>query len=345
MNKKLHLLVAALGLFVASSVNAQVFIDEDFNSHPVGNVGTDLTGATPGIGNWHTIIPAGGANSDFQFVAETGRGNVFAIQSTDQPPAASGTPGNQRVTFNSDFDGTVWSGKNAGNNILRVEYDFFTGSSSNSKTHHRMVVESANRVIAGFDYNTETGVLNGLAYTTPPGQQTNVYFINFEQGGTVVSANTWYKLIMHIDFTKNEATWEVPTTTIAASYSLTAPGSPAAVAFLAASATGNSVASTMKFDNYKVSAVNTTSMSVDNVVSSKFNLFPNPVNDIVTITNQENIGIENISIIDMSGRVIKTHSFTNQSEIQLNVSDLKAGVYIFNISTQEGIATKKIIKK
>ena len=344
MKRKLHVLLAALGLFVGTSVNAQVFIDDDFDNHPVGNVGTDLTGATPGIGNWHTIVPAGGANSDFQFVTETGRGNVFAIQSTNQQPAASGTPGNQRVTFNSDFDSAAWSGKSAGNNILRIEYDFYTGS-TNSKAHHRMIVESANRLIAGFDYNTETGVLNGLAYTTPPGGQADAYFINFEQGGTVVSADTWYKLIMHIDFTKNEATWEVPTTTISASYSLTAPGSPAAVAFVAAPATGNNASSTMKFDNYKVSAVNTTTVSVKEEAPSKFNLFPNPVNDIVTISNQETIGIEDISIIDMNGKVVKTFTFTNQSEVQLNVSDLKSGIYIFNISTKEGIETKRVIKK
>lgn len=342
------LLSVAFVCAASISANAQQLLSDNFDSYTVGNMGTDLTGVTPGQGNWHTLVPAGGANSNFQFVAETGRGNVFSMESTNQPPATAPAPANYRLASKMDFNTALWNTKTTGNNILKVEYEFFTGAATTSKAVHRMALSSANRTIGGFQYVPETRILNGLAYANPSGGQgPALYTINLATGGVVLDANKWYKVIFYVDYTTNKATWQIPDKNINGSYDLVsvAAEAPEEISFLAIAAAGNTMASTLKYDNYIVSAVNNTTASVDNVVASKFNLYPNPVIDVVTISNAENIGVEKVSIVDMNGRVVKTENFTNQSEVQLNISDLKAGVYIFNISTSEGNASKKVIKK
>jgi|SRR5690554_4375525 len=55
-----------------------------------------------------------------------------------------------------------------------------------------------------------------------------------------------------------------------------------------------------KYDNFKISALQTLPshlVSVRDFVSSKFNVFPNPVTEMVTITNSKSISIEQIEIL------------------------------------------------
>ncbi|MBA5792322.1 T9SS type A sorting domain-containing protein [Flavobacterium sp. xlx-214] len=345
--KKL-LLSAAFVCVATISANAQQLLSDNFDSYTVGNVGTDLTGATPGQGDWYTLVPAGGSNSNFQFVAETGRGNVFTIESTNQPPAATGQPGNYRLASKIGFDNAMWNTKATGNNILKVEYEFYTGAATTSKATHRMSVSSANRTIGGFTYVPETRMLHGLAYANPQGGSgAGLYNINLATGGLVLDANTWYKVTFFVDFSTSKATWQIPAKNINGTFDLVSVASeaPADISFVAIAGANNAAASTIKYDNYLVSAVNTTTATVNDIVSTKFNVYPNPATDVITITNTESIGIDKITVTDINGRIVKTNNYSQQAEIQLNVSDLNAGVYILNVSTKEGTATKKIIKK
>ena len=55
----------------------------------------------------------------------------------------------------------------------------------------------------------------------------------------------------------------------------------------------------------------------------------------------DNIEINNISVSDLNGRVIKNVNGVTS----INVSDLNAGVYFVTIETTEGKSTKKFIKE
>lgn len=83
---------------------------------------------------------------------------------------------------------------------------------------------------------------------------------------------------------------------------------------------------------------------VNEVLSSNFTTFPNPANDIISLTNSNNVSVESIVISDINGRTVKNVNFTNVDQIQFNVSDLNSGVYFMNINTNEGKAVKKFIK-
>ena len=91
-------------------------------------------------------------------------------------------------------------------------------------------------------------------------------------------------------------------------------------------------------DDFKVT---TATLGREDFLASKFSVFPNPATDIISITNNDAIAINSITITDLNGRIVKN---TNSAE-QINISDLSAGVYMMNIASEQGTAVKKIIKK
>ena len=85
-------------------------------------------------------------------------------------------------------------------------------------------------------------------------------------------------------------------------------------------------------------------LSTTEFLNSKFSVSPNPANDFISVTNSDNILVSGISITDLNGRVVKQNTYTNVSDIQVNVSDLASGMYMMNITSDKGSVTKKIVK-
>ena len=78
------------------------------------------------------------------------------------------------------------------------------------------------------------------------------------------------------------------------------------------------------------SVVNKTSVSV----------YPNPFQDVLKISDVK--GVKSISIHDMSGRQVKSM----KPSTELNLSDLKTGLYIVNLHMEDGtVSSTKAIKK
>jgi Secretion system C-terminal sorting domain len=74
-----------------------------------------------------------------------------------------------------------------------------------------------------------------------------------------------------------------------------------------------------------------------------FSISPNPASDFVTILSDNN-AISNIEMTDVNGRIVKTIKVGNLNETNVNISDLSSGVYMMKITTENGNATRKIIK-
>ena len=90
----------------------------------------------------------------------------------------------------------------------------------------------------------------------------------------------------------------------------------------------------------------TCTLGVDEVafINNKIVTYPNPVQNIVTIANTDNLNIKSVSIADLNGRVIKTENFVNATKIDLNVADLASGIYLLNINLDQETIIRKIIK-
>ena len=97
---------------------------------------------------------------------------------------------------------------------------------------------------------------------------------------------------------------------------------------------------TLRIDTVAFTSV----LSTSEFISNKFSISPNPTNSLLNINSSENIGVSAVSITDLNGRVIRNIDFNGVSDIQLNVSDLSSGMYMLNIKSEQGTATKKFMK-
>ncbi len=82
-------------------------------------------------------------------------------------------------------------------------------------------------------------------------------------------------------------------------------------------------------------------------VTDGISVFPNPANDIINIRfDYENINKAIVRIIDITGKISiekQLNNINNNKTQQLDISNLKKGIYFINISIEKGIIVKKII--
>jgi GH35 family endo-1,4-beta-xylanase len=72
-------------------------------------------------------------------------------------------------------------------------------------------------------------------------------------------------------------------------------------------------------------------------------VYPNPViSGKITIENNSGRKINSIEVIDIQGKLIKT-VITDKSNIEIDASNLKKGMYLLRIQTEKSISNKKIV--
>lgn len=81
------------------------------------------------------------------------------------------------------------------------------------------------------------------------------------------------------------------------------------------------------------------------LANSKFNqdaiqIFPNPIDDFFTITGLNN---GKVTVYDSLGKIVSISEFNSNNSF--DSSNLASGIYLLKIENQDGIATKKILKK
>src|SRR5690606_14676465 len=82
-------------------------------------------------------------------------------------------------------------------------------------------------------------------------------------------------------------------------------------------------------------------LSTQDFFIENFTMYPNPVVDVLNIQSKNGLNANEIKITDMIGKVVKVQ----KDAASINVSDLSAGTYVIDITTNEGKATSKFIKK
>lgn len=79
-------------------------------------------------------------------------------------------------------------------------------------------------------------------------------------------------------------------------------------------------------------------LSSSEFVQQKFSIYPNPTSDILNISLENNLILEQVIIYNNLGQIIKT-----ATERVINVSHLAKGLYFVEVTTNQGKATKKVI--
>ncbi len=365
---------------LGGSVQAQVLFSEDFNSYNTGDLGTihsysssaNLTPNPPvaAQGGWFITEQYSAAiyvnDYEAKIEAETGRGNVLTLKSIPNSSATSHGIYISKVIGSE----TLWSSRNAGNDILKFEYDLYTGNLGLSGNIPITAVNLGKAKNNGFNFPNATDLTQMMVGRYYNLEAANIFRElglgkefnrEFKSLGTL-SDNSWVSIIMYIDYTTGYVYLEVPSMNKAIKSTTPIPITPdihgrilqpidnITIGFGTDVTEGNGsrIPYFVKYDNLKMSAVNTLSaliLDIDGFVSSKFNVFPNPVTDVITITNNENIGIEQIEVFDISGKTVKSQSYKMENEVQLNIDNFASGTYLLHIKTHDGTAVKKVVKK
>lgn len=88
----------------------------------------------------------------------------------------------------------------------------------------------------------------------------------------------------------------------------------------------------------------TSTLSNNDFLASKVSVYPNPTSNVVNISSTINATIGKVDMTDMNGRTVKSVN-VNATEGQISVSDLATGIYMMKITTDQGVATKKIVRQ
>ncbi len=85
----------------------------------------------------------------------------------------------------------------------------------------------------------------------------------------------------------------------------------------------------------------TTVASVSLNKRKEITIYPNPTNKLIVIENLVN-KIQNIEILDISGKIIFSKDYNNVYKTEINTSNFNSGIYFVNIDIDNEIITKKI---
>ena len=75
-------------------------------------------------------------------------------------------------------------------------------------------------------------------------------------------------------------------------------------------------------------------------------MYPNPANDVITLSNPQNINLMSVSIYDITGRLIITKDLQSASqESTIDIGALQSGNYLLFIKSTFGQITKQLLKQ
>lgn len=81
----------------------------------------------------------------------------------------------------------------------------------------------------------------------------------------------------------------------------------------------------------------------ENSFASSINLFPNPADDNLIIDLGTNYGKAQVTIADMSGKVMYTSIAIDIQKVEVNTKGFAEGMYVVQIQTGDFIGTKKLV--
>ena len=330
---KRKLLIAA-GFLLTQLCAAQVLFTENFENYPLGDFITDPTGATPGLGNWYVFLDKNTA-SEVKIEQEPTKGKVLVVKNAINYTARQ-----------KDLE-TVWNNRTTGNNVLLVEYELYAEDLDNTSM---FAAELVNHVLAkihfGVGYDSTLQV-NKSYFKASVGEMLYKEYQNLN------FVKKWIAVQVYADYNTNKQYAHIPALGITIQNVFTKAATPlkqiqfnGGGGILSKGVYTNSVAH--KLDNIKITALKEVPphvLSAESFLASHFSMYPNPASNIVTITNSENLLVQQIAVYDTTGKLITTENYNSKTEIQLNIEDLASGTYLLHLKTNEGTAVKKLVKK
>lgn len=190
---------ALVAISLASfSASAAVISSRDFNALTIGNLGTDVTGVTPGQDGWLTF---GGTNASYQIVNDPVAGGTRGRNLRVTGPSSTSTA--TRFAWNDD----VANGWNVvTDQEIVIIWDQYVAAPTTLQTNAtnrggiRLFDTTGARTLVGMQIQANTGALSIISYFDPADGTNPVgnYFFNLGPGGAElpVARNTWHTFAM-----------------------------------------------------------------------------------------------------------------------------------------------------
>ncbi|RXR19213.1 T9SS type A sorting domain-containing protein [Flavobacterium amnicola] len=322
-------------LFVINA-NAQQLSYDNFEALEIGNLGGDVQGSVPGQGGYYTFCSL---LSDFQII-DSNSSNGKALQVTGYSFTSD-----YRTAWSNNFV-NLWPNRNFGNNIVEVEFDFFTGNDSGIESEHGLKIldNTYNKILAGFDFKTDTNKLMGLVYSNLNGTPTNNYF-ELNNTEIILPENTWVRLGMSFNKITGEARFKGPGFDKVIASATLINVDPKTVDYFCLLGANNFNSSVVLYDNVEMRATasNLLLSNQENIVenSKLVTFYPNPTTDNIYI-NDANNEIKKITLLDIKGQLLFE---TSKNQQPISLEKFESGVYFLKVETSKGVKVGKLIKK
>lgn len=323
------------GVSLMTQINAQVLESNNFDALTVGNLGTQGGFAT-----------SGGVATDYQIVSIDGaHGNSLQITGA---AAATGT----KYAFITSGLATPWTNRTAGNNVLKVQTEFYTGAQAGTGAGalRSLCYDAAFTPIAGIVYDYPTKTIKGYARLSLNGGAAANYV--FTLGTQTYEANTWIPVSYTYDFATGTISWTYPGGTYyvksgvsgTSTFAMLPNVNPDEHDFVSGVATGNTIAHVSAVDSYSASAVSTDGLNLSaqsaTLSKAEVSIYPNPTADFLTIKSSDKL--KSVKIFDATGKKAADAKMNNNI---VDVRNLTKGVYVLAIETDKDVQTLKFIKK
>jgi hypothetical protein len=237
----------------------------------------------------------------------------------------------------SDDPSELWASKliSPGTNTFSITQKVYAEGRDADVNGSDMVIGSSalvngERVLtSGIDFSYDGKKYLLSSYTATD----HLYHFQTEVGD--YDANTWYIVKLIFDLNANTVTYYVNDQNVG-STGLFMGGGVDAITYK-----HDALTTSHYIDDITVTPG---TAGLNNQAVASFTVSPNPSSSIINIESSNNAIVNSIAVTDLNGRVVKSVEFAGVSKSQVNVTDLSAGIYMLNISSDKGVTTKKIIK-
>lgn len=102
---------------------------------------------------------------------------------------------------------------------------------------------------------------------------------------------------------------------------------------------------TVDYYSIEVKPAGSCGVGINEATAENFRLFPNPVSESFTLNGLDGSDIEHVSIVDATGKVVRTRNDVHATSLNLNVSDLTEGVYFVKVGHNSSTSVIRFIKE
>ena len=85
------------------------------------------------------------------------------------------------------------------------------------------------------------------------------------------------------------------------------------------------------------------SLGVDEFANAGISFFPNPTEGMVNLSLPQGMTVDNVEILDISGKMVYQNQMNNSTSF--TIQELSSGVYVLQISSNQGKFKTLLVKK